>query len=47
MEKKAKEFYEAPSVEIIEVAQEGFVCVSDVRTNGAPEYNGFNTEEEW
>ena len=47
MEKRNKQFYEAPSWEMIEVALEGFVCVSDMKTSGAPTYNKFNDEEEW
>ena len=47
MEKKTKVFYEAPSVEVVEVAQKGLVCASNVQVNGFPSYSGFNNEEEW
>ena len=48
MEKGKKKFYEeAPSWEIIEVALEGLVCISDLSTSGDPTYNPFNNEEEW
>ena len=45
METKLNRFYEAPSTEVIEVAQEGVVCASQ---EGAPKfYKPFNEEEEW
>lgn len=47
MEKRNKEIYEAPSLEVIEVALEGIVCASDMKTSGDPTYNKFNNEEEW
>lgn len=47
MEKRNKEFYEAPSLEVIEVALEGIVCTSDLKANGDPTYNKFNDEVEW
>ncbi len=47
MEKKNKETYLAPSTLVFEVMQEGAICQSGTGTNGAPTYNGFNTEEEW
>lgn len=47
MEAKHKEIYLAPTTLVFEVLQEGVVCQSTTETNGAPTYNGFNTEEEW
>ena len=47
MEKKEKQFYETPSIMIIEVAQGGVVCASGTGTNGSPTFNGFDNEEEW
>lgn len=47
MEKKEKQFYEAPSTTVFEVRHEGIICASDVETSGDPLYNGFNTEEVW
>lgn len=47
METIHKEHYEAPSTSVFEVRQEGVICQSGTGTNGAPTYNGFNTEEEW
>lgn len=42
MEKTEKQFYEAPSVRMIEVRQESIICVSD------PDYNKpFDPEEDW
>jgi len=41
MEKKVKEFYEAPTTQMFEVAPEGVVCAS-------PDFNmPFNDEEDW
>jgi hypothetical protein len=42
-----KLFYEAPSIIVVEMAQEGVVCASGTETNGSPIFNGFNNEQEW
>ena len=47
MDEYRKLFYEEPQTIVFEVRQEGVVCASGTGTNGAPTYNGFNTEEEW
>lgn len=41
MKRNIKIFYEAPTVRVLEIKQEGIICVS-----GDPEYNGFGDEEE-
>ncbi len=41
MEKKVKEFYEAPATQVVEITQESVVCAS-------PDFNmPFNDEEDW
>ena len=47
METKNKIIYAPPMAETVEVKAEGVICQSVTGTNGAPTYNGFNTEEEW
>jgi hypothetical protein len=42
METKHKEFYDAPSVIIVEVKQEGVICAS----GGLQDYNWFDEPEE-
>ena len=45
MERKAREFYESPSAEIVRMTQEGVVCTSP---DSEPKFNKpFNEEEEW
>ena len=41
MEAKKKEFYEAPSANVIEVRQEGAICIS------APRYEGESSVNAW
>ena len=42
-----RQTYEAPSVEVIKVAQGGVICASKTVTDGSPDFNPFNDEEEW
>ena len=42
-----KKFYEAPSTEVIEVAQRGVMCASSLGSKDSPYYNMFNDEEDW
>lgn len=46
MENNYRLAYEAPSVIVIEVVQEGFICVS-TKTEGNPTYNPFKAEQTW
>ena len=39
--------YEAPSIKVIEVAQGSVICASETVTDGSPDFNPFNDEEEW
>ena len=39
--------YETPEAEVWEVKTEGFICESPVKTDGNPEFNGFNNEQSW
>ena len=50
MENMVSSVYEAPSAEVLLVAQEIVVCGSPVEIQNsasAPTYNSFNAEEEW
>ena len=42
-----RQTYEAPSVEVIKVAQGSVICASETGTKGSPDFNPFNNEEEW
>ena len=48
MENMVSSVYEAPSAEVLLVAQEIVVCGSPVETqSSAPIFNSFNEEEVW
>ena len=51
MEMSHKKHYEAPQTEVFVIMQESVICTSpgsnQTEMNGAPSYNGFNTEETW
>jgi len=42
-----RQWYEAPSVKVIGVAQGGVICASKTVTIESPDFNPFNNEEEW
>jgi len=42
-----RQTYEAPSVEVIKVAQGGVICASETGTKGSPDFNPFDDEEVW
>ena len=47
IEKMEQHFYETPVTEVIVMAQDGVICVSETGTDGIPTFNGFGTEEAW
>ena len=47
MEEKVKLVYESPLMTIIEVREEGMLCVSPLTIIAYPTFNGFKEEEEW
>lgn len=42
-----KSQYEVPEIAVWEIKIEGIICNSPTGTDGGPDFNGFDEEEDW
>ncbi len=42
-----KSQYKVPEIAVWEIKIEGIICNSPTETDGGPDFNGFDEEEDW